>query len=86
MPGSLLIVITYLAGTAWGPNASITSLPSSLECARTRVLVAASIQKVASSNSTTSVEFVAVGDDLVVLVGAIGREVARLSCVSSGGG
>ena len=82
MPGSLLVVITYLAGSVWGPNASITPLPSLLECVSSRAIVAASFHKVARSNSTGGVEVVKDGDDLVVRAGTVSREVARLSCVS----
>lgn len=86
MPASLLVVVTYLAGTAWGPSTSLSPLPSSLECVRARSSVADSIQKVARSNSTAAVEVVADGDDVVVRVGVTGREAARLSCVSGTGG
>lgn len=82
MSGSLLVVITYLAGASWGPASSLAPLPSLLECTRSRILVAASIQAVARSNTTTSVEVIEDGDDVVVRAGAVGREMARLSCVT----
>lgn len=82
MPGSLLVV-AYIAGASWGSNISLAPSPSLLECTRSRVSVANSIQRVARSNSTTSVEMVADGDDLVARAGAVCREIARLSCVPS---
>lgn len=81
MSGSLLVVVAYIAGASWSPHVSFAPLPSLLECARSRTAVAASIQAVARSNSTTSIEVIADGDDVVVRAGAIGREVARISCV-----
>ena len=86
MPGSLLVVISYLAGSAWGPTASFVSLPDLLGCTRSRVAGAESIQMVARSNSTTSVEVIEDGKDVVVRAGVSGREVARLSCLPVGGG
>ena len=84
MSGSLLVAITYLAGSTWGPSISLTPSLSSLECARTRAVIADSIQKVARSNSTGAVEAQKDGEDLVVRAGGTEREVARLSCVLGG--
>lgn len=86
MPASLLVVVTYLAGSAWGSSISLAPLPDLLGCTRTRMSVAASIQAVARSNSTAAVDVVADGEDVVVRAGVTGREVARLSCLPVGGG
>lgn len=86
MPGSILVVVAYLAGSVWGPSISLSPLPDLLECTRSRSSVAASIQAVARSNTTGGVEVVKDGNDLVVRAGVAGREVARLSCVPGGRG
>lgn len=84
MAASVLIVVSYLAGASWGPLVSLATLPSSLECLRTRASVAASIERVARSNSTAQISTVEDGPDLTVIAGVGGREVARLSCASAG--
>lgn len=86
MPASLLVVVSYLAGSVWGPSTSFAPLPDLLGCTRIRAAVAANIQKVARSNSTAAVDVVAGGEDVVVRAGVTGRELARLSCLSGDGG
>lgn len=80
-----LVAVTYLAG-----NAGIQCLPSPanplLEWVSLRDSTAAILEKSARSNSTGPVEFGRVSDDVVVRVGAAGREAARLSCVPGDGG
>lgn len=85
MPGAILVIVAYLAGSSLGPSVAVTPSPSSLECARTRAVIADSIQKVARSNSTGAVEVRRDSADLVVRAGVSGREVARLSCLQGGG-
>jgi hypothetical protein len=80
---TILVVITYLAGSAWGPVVSMVDTPSVDACKSTRSAVATGIAKAAKSNISGGAVTVDVDDDDIVVTTAAGREVARLSCTPS---
>ena len=81
---AVLVLVTFVAGTTWGPQVSTTGMPGIKACNAGRASVAAQISKTATSNVTGEVTVEAEGQDTVVKI-ANGREMARLSCLGTGG-
>ena len=80
---SILVVITFLAGAAWGPFVTMTPTAGAEACAGLRDAVARQIVNAAKTNVMGGASMAKDGDDVVVLAGGQGtREMARLSCLA----
>lgn len=74
-----LVVVTYLAGNAWGPTAQVTHMPSAEICAAMRTSTADDIYK-ASATNLTGGGVLREDNGALVIQGVSGRVVARVSC------
>ena len=83
---SILVVVTFLAGAAWGPVVTMTPVASVGACAALRDAVAQQIASAAKTNVVGGAGVSRDGDDVAVTAGGQGaREMARLSCRAGGG-
>ena len=78
---AVLVVITFLAGSSWGPAVSMTPTSSGEACGALKWEVARQIANVGRTNVTGGASVMKDGEDPMVFAGAQGtREMARLSC------
>lgn len=80
-----LVVVTFLAGNAWGPQVTTMDMPGLDTCNAARASVAAQIARTARTNITGGEASVGMDDLYTVVTGPSGREMARLSCLGAGG-
>lgn len=77
----LLIVVTFLAGTTWGPQISLQAMPNESACTAAMNAVAQTIETTAKSNVNT--ELVIQNDGikgLKIISGVNRRIMASLTC------
>lgn len=77
---AVLVVVTFLAGTSWGPQVSTTGMAGIEACNAARSSIASQISNTARTNVTGEVIIEMDGKETVVKA-ASGRELARLSCL-----
>lgn len=78
---SILVVITFLAGSTWGPIITMTPTINAESCEALKFGISKQIASNAKSNVNGGASIIKSGDDLTVVAGAQGtREMARLSC------
>lgn len=78
---TILVVVTFMAGTAWGPTVTMTPASSMEACGALRWEVARQIANTARTNVTGGASVSKDGEELMVVAGTTGtREMARLSC------
>ena len=75
-----LIVLTFLAGNAWGPQVQVTPMPNAQACEAARSATSSSLVKMSKSNMTGGGATEDKDGDEIVVVGPSGREIARLIC------
>ena len=80
-----LIVITFLAGNAMGPQVAMSDMPGLDACRVARTSVAAQIARIAKTNITGGEAAVGSEDLDTVVTGPSGRDMARVSCLGAGG-
>lgn len=76
-----LVVVTFLAGTTWGPAVQITPMPSASVCAVMRASMADEILKTSATNVVGGGRLTQDNGDSVI-TGNSGRQMARISCKS----
>lgn len=80
---SILIVVTFIAGSTWGPVVTMTPTAGEKACSALSEAVARQIANAAKTNVAGGAGVSRDREDLVVVAGAQGtREMARLSCRS----
>ena len=80
---AFLTIVAFVAGTAWGPTVTVVPLPSLSACEVMREKVAETFHKAARTNVNGLLEKVKSKEgDLLITVGQVSREMARLSCSS----
>ena len=77
---SILVVVTFLAGSTWGPIITMTPTVSTESCGALRLEVARQIASTAKTNVQGGTLITTQEDDLMVVVGTGSREMARLTC------
>lgn len=79
---STLVIVTFLAGTAWGPNVQMIKTASNKECSDLALKVQRQIIETAKSNMTGGEPRVESSDNgnFIVAPGAKGRDMASLNC------
>lgn len=75
-----LIVLTFLAGNAWGPQIEMSPMPTAQACESARGAAAAGMVKMSKSNMTGGGAVEDKDGDEIVVTGPSGREIARLIC------
>ena len=78
----LLIIVTFLAGAAWGPVVSTQALPSTLTCTAAMNATARTIQAAAKSNVIGGA--IIENDDAVglkIIAGVNRRIVSVIKCI-----
>lgn len=79
-----LVIVTFIAGNAWGPQVTTMDMPGLNACNVAKASVAAQIVRTAKSNITGGEAAVGVDGPDTVVTGPSGREMARLSCLGAG--
>lgn len=77
--GSSLIIVTFIAGAAWGPSVSLTQTPNAERCAALQTASAEAILETAKTNGQLAV-MNKTKHEIVVTAGPSRRILARLSC------
>ena len=78
---SILVVITFLTRSTWGPIITMTPTINAESCESLKLEISKQIASAAKSNINGGASIITSGDDLTVVAGAQGaREMARLSC------
>lgn len=78
--GSILVVVTFLAGSTWGPVITMTPTSSAESCGALKLEMAKQIADAAKTNVQGGTFINKQNDDLMVVVGTGSREMARLTC------
>lgn len=78
-----LIVLTFLAGNAWGPQVQVTPMPTAQACEAARSATSSSLVKMSKTNMTGGGATEEKDGEEIVLVAPSGREIARLICQSN---
>ena len=80
---AFLTIVAFVAGSVWGPTVTVVPLPSLSACEVMREQVADTIFKAARTNINGLLERGKGKEgDLLITVGQMSREMARLSCSS----
>ena len=79
LASALLIVVTYLSGSAWGPQVS-TQHMTAQACVAATPGVAEAIRAATASNVNSEVRIVEQANGLQVVAGVSQRIVASVSC------
>lgn len=77
-----LVVITYLAGSVWGPTVQITPMPSQAACAVMQTATAEQIVKASKTNMNGGGGKLSQDNGDSVIASNMGRQIARISCKS----
>lgn len=77
-----LIVMTFLAGSVWGPQVTVTPMPSSQACVAAQKTTADGLSKMGKTNLTGGGVVQENDGKDIVLVTNNGREMARIVCQS----
>jgi len=78
---SILVVVTFLAGSTWGPVITMTPTVNAESCGALKWEIARQITNTARTNVQGGASISKQDDDLLVVAGSQGtREMARLSC------
>lgn len=81
---SILVVVTFLAGSTWGPIITTTPTVNAESCDALKLEVAQQIANAARANVLGGASISKDSDDLIVTARGQGtREMARLSCKQS---
>lgn len=85
MATATLVIVAYLAGSTWGPQVIMQDASGVEACRAMQASVAHVMLKTAKTNITGGAVTLGDDGDDLVLAGASGRELARLTCLGPSG-